>query len=659
MPALTSSPVIFAKTLGSRQAAHLDRTYASPRAAGRYVIHYTSTASDPDAVPALDVESLTASGWMAGADGVSDYVQWAAAALDSVIPYIAQTLGYAFNGAVLRVYMHNLGNVYGYAIPGTDSLELDNDMSFLPLSGSVTRKQGYEVTVAHEFFHRIQFGYTENINFFNEASAAWMEDEVYPDVNDYIQYVESPSSLLLKPEVPLDGAGTQDYDRLIWAKFLDERYGAVVNRRAWEIYGSGINGTREVFTRALQYLDPLLTFPEAFSEFGRWIFYTGERSAYADTTFGDAALWPAVSVGTADISTFIEGAMDTLLPLSLQYHLLQGRVDGQDVGFTVASNTDSMVYFSAELRSLPIQNISESLLVTPASLAYLSGWSSSQHYSEYYGVFNPNSDQKRLTGMTSDSIFLFQTGDSVVRDTCGFRLVKIFLDSVTYRLKDSTGQPDTAGTRLFTLLYTSGASITRELGLGSYNHLYRVAVSPVLDSLITAGTLSLRFEFIDTTGASRQFTLMAFDSVSLAGVTFDWTGQNRVLAYGKVRTVANAAGEKVFFIGLKDVFEARAFPNPVYSDQDLFSVVDNSKSETSVCRIYTLSGALVRELKAGRVAESVRTGASVSSQRLFLWDLRNGAGRRVVPGIYLYYLSGGRGMVSERGKFAVLGKKRG
>ena len=54
-----------------------------------------------------------------------------------------------------------------------------------------------KVVVAHEFFHAIEFGRSNgpsldgNLWYF-EGQAVWAEDEVYPDVNDYIGYLQSP-----------------------------------------------------------------------------------------------------------------------------------------------------------------------------------------------------------------------------------------------------------------------------------------------------------------------------------------------------------------------------------------------------------------------------------------------------------------------------------
>ncbi len=63
-----------------------------------------------------------------------------------------------------------------------------------PASRGHTPIENLQVTVAHEYFHAIQFAY----DYFEdgwcmEATAAWVEDEVYDEVNDNVQYLaDSP-----------------------------------------------------------------------------------------------------------------------------------------------------------------------------------------------------------------------------------------------------------------------------------------------------------------------------------------------------------------------------------------------------------------------------------------------------------------------------------
>ena len=59
------------------------------------------------------------------------------------------------------------------------------------------------VTAAHEFFHAVQFGYDyfEDV-WLMEASSAWVEDEIFDDIDDNRQYLAK--SPLSSPAAPLD-----------------------------------------------------------------------------------------------------------------------------------------------------------------------------------------------------------------------------------------------------------------------------------------------------------------------------------------------------------------------------------------------------------------------------------------------------------------------
>ena len=69
---------------------------------------------------------------------------------------------------------------------------------------AATGEQALAVTAAHEFFHAVQFGYDwrEDL-WFMEGTAAWVEDEVYDDVNENVLYLLKASALR-HPAVPVD-----------------------------------------------------------------------------------------------------------------------------------------------------------------------------------------------------------------------------------------------------------------------------------------------------------------------------------------------------------------------------------------------------------------------------------------------------------------------
>ena len=100
-----------------------------------------------------------------------------------------------------------------------------------------------KVTVAHEFFHTVQYAYGfdsvdddiwyKNI-WFLEASAVMMEDEVYDDVNDYQSYLDY---YLSYTNFPIDYYnGGIEYGKVLFAKYIKEKYGMSFIKKILENY---------------------------------------------------------------------------------------------------------------------------------------------------------------------------------------------------------------------------------------------------------------------------------------------------------------------------------------------------------------------------------------------------------------------------------------
>ena len=129
------------------------------------------------------------------------------------------------------------------------------------------------VTVAHEFFHAIQYGYTNwDDQWWEENTAVWMEDEVFDQINDYLHYLGAPyddlngngkwdkgepyynslgkligrtgresSGWFDWPFLPLDASSAtyqnapyQEYGGAIWVKHLSEKYGQDIVRSIFQ-----------------------------------------------------------------------------------------------------------------------------------------------------------------------------------------------------------------------------------------------------------------------------------------------------------------------------------------------------------------------------------------------------------------------------------------
>lgn len=136
------------------------------------------------------------------------------------------------------VYVTNLGRrLYGYAT--TDGhqrgsrrhayLVLDNDYAGFP-SGPL---KSMRVTVAHEYNHILQFNYdVREDGWLFEDTATWMEEKVYPNINDYVNYVPAFAE---HPSRPMTGSTIKIYAEAVWNHWLSAGYGDDVVRDTWRV----------------------------------------------------------------------------------------------------------------------------------------------------------------------------------------------------------------------------------------------------------------------------------------------------------------------------------------------------------------------------------------------------------------------------------------
>jgi hypothetical protein len=152
---------------------------------------------------------------------------------------------------------------------------------------------GLAVVVSHEFTHACQFRYSSaEQSWWYENIATWMEDETYPNSNDYIHYLTSSPNPFSNPELPINTfTGLYQYAGAAWGMFLENYYDADCPRKIWEYQGiiSGQNtlsGMNYVMTN--QYGSNLQT---ALKNYALWRYFTGIR---ADTVhyFKEGNLWP-------------------------------------------------------------------------------------------------------------------------------------------------------------------------------------------------------------------------------------------------------------------------------------------------------------------------------------------------------------------------------
>ncbi len=243
---------------------------AAPYDTSNFRVHYVTSTDD--------APNLTD----ANSNGVPDYVETVGSVFEEV--YAKEIDDMAYNsppadgtlGGNSRydVYLKDIGNydVYGWADPeGLTArtrtcysfIVIDNDYSPVQYVTRHTPTEDMQVTAAHEFFHAVQFGYDAKEDlWWREATAVWMEDEVYDTINDYLQYL---NAWFHAPQIFLDKEdGRHEYGSSIYAKYLSEKEGGADRiRTIWE----RCRGRTQSLKAITEDLDGIDNFRKVFKNF--------------------------------------------------------------------------------------------------------------------------------------------------------------------------------------------------------------------------------------------------------------------------------------------------------------------------------------------------------------------------------------------------------
>jgi hypothetical protein len=219
---------------------------ASPACAGTFCVHWVRRSKD---APRLRDSNGTTDG-----DGVPDYVEKVLATGEESFEVENNDLGWTApegdgdRGGGTGVdrtdaYLLELDGAYfGYSSPdegqGGDEhkqayLVLDNDYREF-VGGGLRAIEALQVTFAHEYNHVLQFAYDsrEDLWMF-EATATWMEEQVYPTINDYRHYLPPFARNSRVPLTRNDITGTKIYGAAVWNHYLAGTGSPDEVRNAW------------------------------------------------------------------------------------------------------------------------------------------------------------------------------------------------------------------------------------------------------------------------------------------------------------------------------------------------------------------------------------------------------------------------------------------
>jgi hypothetical protein len=201
----------------------------------------------------------------------------------------------------LDIYLADIGpELFGYctsddpkplnSVNGYDTSAycvLDNDYAVSQFGDVGNQLKLLDVTLAHELFHAVQFGYDLlEDGWLMEATATWAEDELFDDVNDNRNFLADGP--LGRPGHSLDlfeENGLFQYGAWVFFRFLSERYPAtegdlpVIIKSIWDkADGRASAPNRDadagasIFAvkSALASVDSTRSFRSIFREFSEW-----------------------------------------------------------------------------------------------------------------------------------------------------------------------------------------------------------------------------------------------------------------------------------------------------------------------------------------------------------------------------------------------------
>jgi hypothetical protein len=226
----------------NRNAYSVPEAPKSPACSPHFCVHWVAEGLDAPSLSDRD------------GDGIPDFVERVLRVAERVHQVENEKLGWRepkSDGRIggrrgkTDVYLSQIGGeLFGYAAPDRGQapkdgriprrlhgyLVLDNDYSPFEFPGTKPLED-LQVTFAHEYNHILQFGYDAYQDpWFAEASATWMEDQVYNRIDDYLRYVRRWVRLW---ETPLTTTSIKEYGSAVWNQWLARRYGSAIVRKAW------------------------------------------------------------------------------------------------------------------------------------------------------------------------------------------------------------------------------------------------------------------------------------------------------------------------------------------------------------------------------------------------------------------------------------------
>jgi hypothetical protein len=148
-------------------------------------------------------------------------------------------------------------------------------------------------TVSHEFQHAIQMSYDYNeATWFMENCAVWMEEMVYPTVNDYLGYLSYGENALRSPWMDIRSGSMYWYGALTWPWMMWDRWDYEAVREVWELCAA-TTGNNTVQAHEDMFNNHGTCWENFFMDYGLWRWFTASNwnSSLGLMYCAEAATW--------------------------------------------------------------------------------------------------------------------------------------------------------------------------------------------------------------------------------------------------------------------------------------------------------------------------------------------------------------------------------
>jgi hypothetical protein len=189
--------------------------------------------------------------------------------------------GTAGGNALIDCYVTDAGGAYGWTESDAEAARWPDDWTaFFVVDHAYDLPFGYadrtlpmKVTVAHEYHHVVQMGYTLANDWWMENVSTFMEDEIYDAIDDNHAYIYGYMNV---PHLRLSTSnGSHEYACFLWPTMIKEKWDHDVVRQVYECTASGAS----IYSCFDDALAPRGTdFGSALAEWGVWNFYTFYRN---------------------------------------------------------------------------------------------------------------------------------------------------------------------------------------------------------------------------------------------------------------------------------------------------------------------------------------------------------------------------------------------